>query len=30
MARLFHKLDLELVSPDYTLTTKTAPTPVPR
>jgi cytochrome P450 len=29
MARLFHKLDLELESPDYTLATKTAPTPGP-
>ena len=29
MARLFHKLDLELESPDYVLKTKTAPTPGP-
>jgi len=29
MARLFHKLDLELESPDYVLQTKTAPTPGP-
>nr|BFE56710.1 cytochrome P450 [Dactylosporangium thailandense] len=29
MARLFHRLDLELESPDYTLATKTAPTPGP-
>ncbi|WP_433045351.1 cytochrome P450 [Dactylosporangium sp. CS-033363] len=29
MARLFHRLDLELESPDYTLVTKTAPTPGP-
>lgn len=29
MARLFHKLDLELDPPDYELKTKTAPTPGP-
>jgi cytochrome P450 len=29
MARLFHRLDLELESPDYILATKTAPTPGP-
>ena len=29
MARLFHKLDLELDPPDYDLKTKTAPTPGP-
>jgi cytochrome P450 len=29
MARLFHRLDLELESPDYVLKTKTAPTPGP-
>jgi len=29
MARLFYKLDLELETPDYTLKTKTAPTPGP-
>lgn len=29
MARLFHRLDLELESPDYTLATRTAPTPGP-
>ncbi|WP_433204849.1 cytochrome P450 [Dactylosporangium sp. CS-047395] len=29
MARLFHRLDLELESPEYTLVTKTAPTPGP-
>ncbi|MET7399401.1 cytochrome P450 [Dactylosporangium sp. NPDC005572] len=29
MARLFHRLDLELPSPGYTLATKTAPTPGP-
>ena len=29
MARLFYKLDLELDPPDYTLKTKTAPTPGP-
>jgi len=29
MARLFHRLDLALESPDYTLVTKTAPTPGP-
>ncbi len=29
MARLLHRLDLELDSPDYTLATKTAPTPGP-
>ncbi|HLM42868.1 MAG TPA: cytochrome P450 [Myxococcaceae bacterium] len=29
MARLFHKLDLALESPDYVLETKTAPTPGP-
>ena len=29
MARLFHRLDLELESPGYTLATKTAPTPGP-
>ncbi|WP_432973052.1 cytochrome P450 [Dactylosporangium sp. CA-233914] len=29
MARLLHRLDLELESPDYTLATKTAPTPGP-
>ena len=29
MARVFHKLDLELESPDYVLKTKTAPTPGP-
>ncbi|MER7008524.1 cytochrome P450 [Dactylosporangium sp. NPDC000555] len=29
MARLFHRLDLELESPGYTLRTKTAPTPGP-
>jgi cytochrome P450 len=29
MARLFHKLDLELDPPDYVLKTKTAPTPGP-
>ncbi|MDR3418705.1 MAG: cytochrome P450 [Nevskia sp.] len=29
MARLFYKLDLELVPKDYTLKTKTAPTPGP-
>jgi len=29
MARVFHKLDLELPSPDYVLKTKTAPTPGP-
>lgn len=29
MARLFHKLDLELLSPDYVMKTKTAPTPGP-
>jgi hypothetical protein len=29
IARVFHKLDLELESPDYVLKTKTAPTPGP-
>jgi cytochrome P450 len=29
MARLFHRLDLELESPNYVLKTKTAPTPGP-
>ena len=29
MARLFYRLDLELISPDYSLKTKTAPTPGP-
>ncbi|HEY0973146.1 MAG TPA: cytochrome P450 [Solimonas sp.] len=29
MARIFHKLDMELESPDYVLKTKTAPTPGP-
>ena len=29
MAQVFHKLDLEFVTPDYTLKTKTAPTPGP-
>jgi cytochrome P450 len=29
MARLFHKLDMELDPPDYVLKTKTAPTPGP-
>ena len=29
MARIFHKLELELPSPDYVLKTKTAPTPGP-
>ncbi|HTJ38002.1 MAG TPA: cytochrome P450 [Dactylosporangium sp.] len=29
MARLFHRLDLELTSPGYTLRTRTAPTPGP-
>jgi len=29
LARVFHKLDLELESPDYVLKTKTAPTPGP-
>jgi len=29
MARLFHKLDMELSPPDYVLKTKTAPTPGP-
>ena len=29
MARLFHKVDLELTSPGYVLKTKTAPTPGP-
>jgi cytochrome P450 len=29
MARVFHRLDLELESPDYVLKTKTAPTPGP-
>jgi cytochrome P450 len=29
MARLFHRLDLELESPGYTLRTKTSPTPGP-
>jgi cytochrome P450 len=29
MARLFHRLDLRLESPDYTLATRTAPTPGP-
>jgi len=29
MARVFHKLDLELESPDYVLKTKSAPTPGP-
>ncbi len=29
MARLFYRLDLELISPDYELKTKTAPTPGP-
>ena len=29
MARVFHKLDLELESPNYVLKTKTAPTPGP-
>ncbi|GAA2608967.1 cytochrome P450 [Dactylosporangium fulvum] len=29
MARLFHRLDLELTSPGYKLATKTAPTPGP-
>jgi cytochrome P450 len=29
MARLFHRLDLSLDPPDYTLATKTAPTPGP-
>jgi hypothetical protein len=29
VARVFHKLDLELESPDYVLKTKTAPTPGP-
>lgn len=30
MARLFHRLDLALDPPDYTLATKTAPTPGPK
>lgn len=29
LARLFHRLDLDLVSPDYVMPTKTAPTPGP-
>lgn len=29
MARLFHKVDMELETPDYVLKTKTAPTPGP-
>ncbi len=29
MARIFHRLDLGLTSPDYVLKTKTAPTPGP-
>lgn len=29
MARIFYRLDLELISPDYELKTKTAPTPGP-
>jgi cytochrome P450 len=29
MARVFHKLDLELEPPDYVLKTKSAPTPGP-
>ena len=29
MARIFYKLDMELLSPDYVLKTKTAPTPGP-
>lgn len=29
MARLFHRLDLELESPGYRLATKTAPMPGP-
>jgi cytochrome P450 len=29
MARLFHRLDLALTSPDYALKTKAAPTPGP-
>jgi cytochrome P450 len=29
LARLFHRLDLDLISPDYAMPTKTAPTPGP-